>query len=64
MFLQYGELPTPKIERDQVLVRIRAASLNPIDTYLRNGANYWPLSFPFIPGLRFCGRDCGSGLGR
>lgn len=53
--LQYGDLPTPKIDRDQVLVRIRAASLNPIDTYLRNGANYWPLTFPFVPGCDFAG---------
>ncbi len=53
--LQYGDLPVPKPGVGQALIRVRAVSLNPIDTYIRNGANYWPLPNPFIPGCDFAG---------
>ncbi len=35
--LQPGELPTPSPERGEVLIRVRATSVNPIDTKLRAG---------------------------
>ena len=53
--IQYGELPDPQIGPGQALVKIRAVSVNPIDTYIRNGANYWPLPNPFIIGADFAG---------
>ncbi len=53
--LQYGDLPVPKPGVGQALIRVRAVSLNPIDTYIRNGANYWLLPNPFIPGCDFAG---------
>jgi NADPH:quinone reductase len=51
----YGELPhqTPGIR--QCLVRIRAASLNPIDIYIRSGLVSMPISFPFVVGCDFAG---------
>jgi NADPH2:quinone reductase len=53
--IQYGELPVPTVGPNQVLVKISAVSVNPIDTYIRNGANYWPLPQPFIIGCDFAG---------
>lgn len=53
--IQFGDLPRPEIQPNQVLVRVSAASLNPIDTYIRAGANYWPLPKPFITGCDFAG---------
>jgi NADPH2:quinone reductase len=35
--LQYGELPTPKAERGQALIRIRASGVNPSDAGMRAG---------------------------
>lgn len=53
--LVYGELPTPVIQPSQVLVKIGAASINPIDTYLRGGMIPMPVEFPFIPGCDLAG---------
>ena len=54
--IQVGELPTPELESQQVLVRVSAVAVNPIDTYIRGGANYFPLPTPYIGRLR-SGRD-------
>jgi NADPH:quinone reductase len=53
--IQFGELPKPSPQGSQVLVRVAAAAVNPIDTYLRNGANYWPLPMPYIIGCDLAG---------
>jgi NADPH2:quinone reductase len=53
--IQYGDLPAPKVGPAQVLVKVGAVAVNPIDTYIRNGANYWPLPMPFIIGSDFAG---------
>lgn len=53
--IQYGDLPQPEPQAGQVLVRVRAVSVNPIDTYIRAGANYWPLPKPFILGADLAG---------
>jgi NADPH2:quinone reductase len=51
----YGDLPDPKPTGSQVLVKVGAVSINPIDTYLRNGANYWELPKPYILGCDLAG---------
>ena len=51
----YGELPCPQPVGSQVLVRVQAAAVNPIDTYIRNGADYWELPRPFIIGCDLAG---------
>jgi NADPH:quinone reductase len=51
----YGDLPEPVPSGTEVLVRVRAVSVNPVDTYIRNGANYWPLPSPFIIGCDLAG---------
>ncbi len=53
--IQYGELPRPAPKQGEVLVRVGAVSLNPIDTYLRSGAVTMPLPKPFIPGCDLAG---------
>src|SRR5688500_19701157 len=51
----YGDLPQPTPVGTQVLVKIGAVAVNPIDTYIRNGANYWELPKPYILGCDVAG---------
>jgi len=53
--IEIGDIPSPKLGNDSVLVRVNAVSVNPIDTYIRNGANYWPLPDPYVIGCDFAG---------
>ena len=53
--IQYGDLPTPEPTGTQVLVKVGAVAVNPVDTYIRNGANYWELPKPFIIGCDVAG---------
>ena len=52
---QYGDLPTPEPGPGQVLVKIGAASVNPIDAYIRSGAVALPIEFPYICGCDLAG---------
>jgi NADPH2:quinone reductase len=64
--IEFGELPRPIPQQGQVLVRVGAAALNPIDTYLRSGAVNMALPKPFIPGCDLAGtvEMVGSGVRR
>src|SRR6188474_3705137 len=53
--IKFGDLPQPAVKEAEVLVRTGAVAVNPIDTYLRNGANYWELPKPFIIGCDLAG---------
>lgn len=55
--LKTGELPVPAIGDKQVRVRIKAASINPVDCKVRNGALRFLTrnKFPRIPGSDFAG---------
>lgn len=53
--LIYGELPKPTLTETQVLVRVKAVSVNPIDTYIRAGLVAMPLPLPFIVGCDLAG---------
>ena len=48
--LQLLEIPTPKPEPGQVLVRVYAAGVNPYDTYMRNGTYAIKPALPYTPG--------------
>jgi NADPH2:quinone reductase len=51
----FGDLPKPKITPTQVLVRVLAVSVNPIDTYVRSGKVPGQLPSPFILGSDLAG---------
>jgi NADPH2:quinone reductase len=53
--LVFGDLPDPAPAGSPVLVRVRAVSVNPIDTYIRSGAVAMPLPIPFIVGCDLAG---------
>lgn len=53
--IEYGDLPQPQIKDDQVLVRVGAVAVNPIDTYIRAGAIQFDLPKPFIVGCDLAG---------
>src|SRR5688572_17543978 len=59
--IEFGDVPTPTPKEGEVLVKINAVSVNPIDTYIRNGANYWELPKPYILGADFAGEVAALG---
>ena len=52
----YGDLPTPKPEDTQVLVKVAAVALNPVDTYIRAGTIEIDLPMPFVVGCDLAGK--------
>lgn len=50
-----GELPTPALAPGQVLVRVHAAAVNPIDTYIRSGNVAMDLPSPYVVGCDLAG---------
>ncbi len=56
--LKPGDLPMPQPKAGQVLVRVAAAAVNPIDRRLRAGElkDYFQREWPIIPGWDFSGR--------
>lgn len=69
--LEYADFPTPEPKPGEALVRLRAAALNRVDVFVRNG---WPglkLELPHIPGADGAGEvvainsplPVGEGLG-
>ncbi len=59
--LQIVHLPVPRPGPGQVLVRVHAAGINFIDTYLREGR--YPAALPFIPGQEAAGTVEALGAG-
>ena len=51
----YGDLPDPTANGAEVIVKAGAVAVNPVDTYVRNGANYWELPQPFVIGSDVAG---------
>ena len=53
--IQFADLPAPHLQGAQVLVKVRAVAINPIDTYVRSGMVPMPLPKPFIVGCDLAG---------
>jgi len=53
--IRVGDLPTPVPGKGQVRVKVLAAAINPIDTYIRSGAAPMALPKPAITGTDFAG---------
>jgi NADPH:quinone reductase-like Zn-dependent oxidoreductase len=64
--LKYEDVPDPVAEEGQVLVRVAATSVNPIDYKMRSGAvkDFFPLELPAILGRDISGivREPGPGV--
>jgi NADPH2:quinone reductase len=54
--IRFGELPTPSVGPGQILVRVAAVCVDPIDVYIRSGAFKIPLPSPFVIGRDLVGR--------
>ena len=55
--LDYEETPKPEPKDDEVLIRVVAASVNPVDVAIRSGkyAQYFHTTLPLIPGMDAAG---------
>jgi NADPH2:quinone reductase len=64
--LKLDEIPTPKPAAGQVLVRVKAAGVNPYDTYMRAGTYAIKPPLPFTPGSDAAGviESVGDGVTR
>ncbi len=58
--LRVEEVERPEPGEDEVLVEVRAAGVNPVDTYFREGT-YESAGLPMIPGSDFSGKVVGTG---
>ncbi|XP_050032318.2 quinone oxidoreductase-like [Dermacentor andersoni] len=64
--LQLSEkVPVPEVEPRKVLVRVKAAGVNPVDTYIREGMFAYTYPVPFTPGKDGAGvvEEVGEGVG-
>jgi NADPH2:quinone reductase len=61
--IRYGDLPPPVPKEGEVLVRVEAVAVNPIDTYIRSGMVAMPLPHPFVIGCDLAGTVAAVGPG-
>lgn len=61
--IRYGKLPRPSPTPGQVLVKVGAAAVNPIDLEIRSGMRSMPLSYPYVIGSDVAGTVVTRGLG-
>lgn len=64
--LKFEEVEDPRPAAGQVLVRVGAAGVNPVDTYIRTGAHAVKPPLPYTPGLDAAGavEAVGEGVAR
>ena len=53
--LKYEDAPEPKIQPNEVLVKVKACALNHLDLWLRMGVRAWKLAMPHIVGSDISG---------
>jgi NADPH2:quinone reductase len=49
--MKLEEVPDPQPVAEQVLVRLQAAGVNPVDAYIRSGAHVVKPTLPYTPGM-------------
>lgn len=49
--MQVVDLPIPKPDKNEILVKIEAAGINPVDSYIRQGTYPQLPELPYIPGM-------------
>lgn len=61
--LELEEIETPTPAGGEIRIEVRAASVNPVDTYFRSG-EFQPPTMPFVPGMDFAGvvEETGPGV--
>ena len=62
--IRYGKLPVPRPGPTDVVVRVEAVAVNPVDLLVRSGRYETPLPFPFVVGRDVVGTVavCGPGV--
>ncbi len=62
--IEYGDLPLPELGPTEVLVRVGAVAVNPIDTYIRSGMIKMATTFPYVIGCDLAGtvERCGGNV--
>src|SRR5947208_12258066 len=53
--LKLQDVPDPKPDSGQVLIRVKAAGVNPVDTYIRSGTYPRKPTLPYTPGTDAAG---------
>ncbi|MCA9071406.1 MAG: NADPH:quinone reductase [Planctomycetaceae bacterium] len=53
--IQFGKIPEPEPGPSEVLVKVKAVAVNPIDTYIRSGAVKLDLPDPYVIGCDLAG---------
>lgn len=61
--IRHGDLPVPEPGPGDLLVRVEAVAVNPVDTFVRSGTFATPLPFPFVVGRDLVGTVVASGPG-
>ncbi|HEV2707407.1 MAG TPA: NADPH:quinone reductase [Pyrinomonadaceae bacterium] len=61
--LRLEEVDAPEVGRGQVLVRVRAVGVNPVDTYIRSGTYAVKPTLPYTPGADAAGLVEATGEG-
>jgi len=61
--LKLEDMPDPQPRDGEVLVRVRAAGVNPVDGYIRSGAHARKAAPPYVPGLDGAGEVVAAGRG-
>jgi NADPH2:quinone reductase len=50
LFVREVKVPAPDLAQNQLLIHVKAAGINPVDTYIRAGTNNYKAIFPHTPG--------------
>ncbi|MZD56159.1 alcohol dehydrogenase catalytic domain-containing protein, partial [Streptomyces sp. SID5606] len=61
--IRHGPLPVPPAGPTDVLVRVCAVAVDPVDTFVRSGAYATPLPLPFVVGRDLVGEVAHAGPG-